>query len=174
MSEKTNYLPNNVYDIIKWVALMLVPAISAGLVAVSEIWGFTIQPEILGTLNAIAAVLGVIINVSNMNYSKRFPHLLPEPSIPVHVHQALLKITLYWLPAIAACYYAASLFVKIPYPGEIVRTIITVQVFLGLILGTYSSQTADLKEFFKLKLEEALAAITKLVGRQNDSGSGSN
>lgn len=171
MSQKINYLPNNVYDIIKWVALMLVPAISAGLVSVSEIWGFTIQPEVLGTLNAIAAVLGVIINVSNMNYSKAVA--LPAPTVPVQVHQVLLKITLYWLPAIAACYYAASLFVAIPYPGQIVRTIITVQVFLGLILGTYSTQSANLRDYFKKKIEEALEGIAKLVGRQNDSGNGS-
>lgn len=146
-------LNDKAYDVLKWIAFLVIPTISAAVVAISEIWGVSIDENVLGWLSGIAAVIGVIINLSTTTYYTIMVRM-PPPTLPVKVHQALQQITLYWLPAVATSYYVLSLYVNVPYTVPVVQTLITIQVFLGLILGTYSSQTGELKDWVKAKLND--------------------
>lgn len=62
---------NKLYDILKWIALILIPAVSALYFGLSQIWGFPYGEEIVGTLSVIDTFLGALIGISTMNYNKQ-------------------------------------------------------------------------------------------------------
>lgn len=62
-------LPNRWYDILKWVAIIALPAISTFIVVVSKIWGWAdLGGMIAQTITAVAVLLGALLGVSSMNY----------------------------------------------------------------------------------------------------------
>ena len=63
-------LNNKVYDIIKWVVILLLPAIAVFYGNLGEIWNFPYVDEIVKTINAGTLFLGVITGISTMNYNK--------------------------------------------------------------------------------------------------------
>lgn len=66
-----NILINNkVYDILKWTALIALPAIGTLYFALAGIWGFPYGEEIVGTITAIDTFLGALLGVSAKMYRK--------------------------------------------------------------------------------------------------------
>jgi hypothetical protein len=63
-------LSNKVYDILKYVALIVLPAVGTLYFALAGIWGFPFGEEIVGTLSAIEAFLGAILVISTAQYNK--------------------------------------------------------------------------------------------------------
>ena len=63
-------MPDKVYDILKWIALVVLPAIATLYAALSGIWGFPYGEQIVGTIAAIDTFFGVVIGVSSIQYSK--------------------------------------------------------------------------------------------------------
>ena len=71
-------LSNSVYDALKFIAQILLPAIGTLYFALSKIWGTEIFPypaEIVGTITAVDAFLGAILGISTMQYNKDQPPL---------------------------------------------------------------------------------------------------
>ena len=62
-------LSNKVYDILKWVLFIFVPAFNVLLGTLGTIYGFETETIIL-TIDAIALFLGTIVGISNYNYKK--------------------------------------------------------------------------------------------------------
>lgn len=63
-------LSNKSYDILKWVAQILLPAIGVLYFALAGIWGFPYGEEIVGTITAVDAFLGCILGISTKQYNK--------------------------------------------------------------------------------------------------------
>lgn len=63
-------LSDKVYDILKWVALIALPAVGTLYFALAEIWGWPYANEIVGTITAIDTFLGVLLGVSAAQYKK--------------------------------------------------------------------------------------------------------
>ena len=63
MSSKT-------YDILKFIALIVLPAVGTLYFALAQIWGLPYGEEIVGTITAIDAFLGTILGVSTSSYKK--------------------------------------------------------------------------------------------------------
>ena len=63
-------MSNKVYDILKQVELIVLPAISTLYFALSGLWGFPYGEEIVGTLAAIEIFLGTILQISSAQYKK--------------------------------------------------------------------------------------------------------
>lgn len=63
-------LDNKTYDVLKWVAQILLPASATLYVAVAGIWGFPYAKEIAGTISAVDLFLGALLGISSMNYYK--------------------------------------------------------------------------------------------------------
>lgn len=61
-------LSNRAYDILKWVAIIALPAIATFVVAIFEIWDIPFANEIAQTITAIATLIGALLCVSSMNY----------------------------------------------------------------------------------------------------------
>ena len=63
-------LKNEVYDVLKWIAQILLPALGTLYFAVAKIWGLPYPAEIVGTITAIDAFLGALLGISTMQYNK--------------------------------------------------------------------------------------------------------
>lgn len=61
---------NKVYDILKWIALILLPALGTLYFALASIWGFPYAEQIVGTITAIDTFLGVLLGISTSSYKK--------------------------------------------------------------------------------------------------------
>lgn len=64
-------MSNKLYDVLKWVAMYLLPAAGTLYFALSGIWGLPYGEEIVGTLTAIDTFLGVLLGISTANYYKK-------------------------------------------------------------------------------------------------------
>lgn len=63
-------LPDNVYNVLKWITLILLPALATLYFALSGIWGFPYGEQIVGTLAAIETFLGALLGISTIQYNK--------------------------------------------------------------------------------------------------------
>lgn len=63
-------LSNKAYDILKWIAQILLPALGTLYFALVGIWGFPYGEQIIGTITAVDVFLGVLLGVSSANYNK--------------------------------------------------------------------------------------------------------
>lgn len=64
-------MSNKAYDVLKWVALIVLPALCAFVTAIAEIWHLPYGPQISGTVAAVATFLGALLQVSTAKYRKR-------------------------------------------------------------------------------------------------------
>ena len=63
-------LTNKVYDVLKYIVLIVLPAIATLYMAVAEIWGLGYVEQVAGTISAADAFLGAIICISTAEYNK--------------------------------------------------------------------------------------------------------
>ena len=63
-------LNNKVYDILKWIALICLPALGTLYFALSSVWGLPYAEQIIGTVAAVDTFLGAVLGISTMNYNK--------------------------------------------------------------------------------------------------------
>ena len=64
-------MSNKMYDVLKWIALVVLPAIATLYFALAGIWGFPYGEEIVGTITAIDAFLGALLGISSAQYNKK-------------------------------------------------------------------------------------------------------
>lgn len=63
-------LPDKVYDVLKYCAMIVLPAISTLYLALAGIWNLPFGEQISGTIMAIDTFLGVLLGISSANYNK--------------------------------------------------------------------------------------------------------
>ncbi len=63
-------LDNKIYDILKYVALIVLPAIGTLYFGLAKIWGLPFGEEIVGTITVIDTFLGALLGVSSNQYNK--------------------------------------------------------------------------------------------------------
>lgn len=61
---------NKIYNILKYVALIVLPALATLLLGIGELWGIGIMPKIAGTVTLVATFLGALLQVSTAKYWK--------------------------------------------------------------------------------------------------------
>ena len=64
-------LSNKAYDILKWIAQILLPALGTLYFALSKIWGFPFATEVVGTIAAVDTFLGAVLGISTAEYNKK-------------------------------------------------------------------------------------------------------
>lgn len=64
-------LKNSIYDTLKWIAQIVLPAIATLYFALASIWGLPYGEQIVGTITAVDAFLGAILGISTAQYNKR-------------------------------------------------------------------------------------------------------
>ena len=62
---------NKVYDILKWIALVGLPALTALWLTLAHIWGFPYAEAIGATMAAVTTFLGAVLGISSIQYQKK-------------------------------------------------------------------------------------------------------
>ncbi|MCQ4834037.1 phage holin [[Clostridium] symbiosum] len=63
-------ISNETYDILKWIAMYLLPAVGTLYFALAGIWGIPYGEQVVGTITAIDTFLGVLLGLSSASYNK--------------------------------------------------------------------------------------------------------
>ena len=61
---------NKLYDILKWVAILLLPALATLINVIGQIWGIPVCEPIAQTVTALGVFLGAILGISSIQYKK--------------------------------------------------------------------------------------------------------
>lgn len=64
-------LNNKIYNILKYIAQIGLPALGALYFALSQIWGLPYGEEVVGTVTAIDLFLGALLGISSVKYNKQ-------------------------------------------------------------------------------------------------------
>jgi hypothetical protein len=62
-------MTNKVYDIMKYIAQIVLPAIGTLYFALASIWGLPYGEQIVGTITAVDTFLGAILMISTSKYN---------------------------------------------------------------------------------------------------------
>lgn len=65
-------MPSKVYDILKWIAQILLPALGTLYFALANIWGLPCAEQVVGTITALDTFLGIILGLSAARYNKYY------------------------------------------------------------------------------------------------------
>lgn len=63
-------MTNETYDLLKYIAQIVLPAAGALYFALARIWGLPYGEEIVGTITAVDAFLGAVLKISTDQYHK--------------------------------------------------------------------------------------------------------
>lgn len=63
-------LDNHIYDVLKWLVLVVIPALTTAYVGLSAIWGWPYAEPIAKTSAIVCTLIGSIIGISTINYNK--------------------------------------------------------------------------------------------------------
>ena len=63
-------LPDGLYDILKWIVTIVLPAVAVLIAALAPVWGWADAEKLVLTINAVTAFLGALIGVSCWQYNK--------------------------------------------------------------------------------------------------------
>lgn len=61
---------NKAYDVLKWIAMYLLPALGTLYFAIASIWNLPYGEQVVGTITAIDTFLAVVLGISNYSYKK--------------------------------------------------------------------------------------------------------
>lgn len=64
-------MSDKVYNILKYVAMIVLPAIGTLYAALAGIWGFPYGDQVVGTILAVDTFLGALLGISTANYNKK-------------------------------------------------------------------------------------------------------
>lgn len=63
-------LENRVYDVLKWVAILFLPALAILIRTVFAIWNIPYGEQISSTIIAIQVFLGAVLGISTLQYKE--------------------------------------------------------------------------------------------------------
>ncbi len=62
---------DKVYDVLKWIAMVVLPALGTLYFALAGIWNLPYAEQAVGTVTAVDTFLGVMLGVSSIHYKKQ-------------------------------------------------------------------------------------------------------
>ena len=63
-------LNSKVYDILKWITMIVLPACATAYVGLAAIWGWPYADQIAKTTAVICTLLGALLGISTAQYNK--------------------------------------------------------------------------------------------------------
>lgn len=62
-------MSNKLYDVLKWVTMVGLPALTTLWLTLASIWGFPYAEPIGATMGAVTVFLGAILGISSIKYA---------------------------------------------------------------------------------------------------------
>lgn len=66
-------LNNKIYDFLKWIVMIVIPALTTAYVGLSGIWGWPYAEEVAKTSAVVCVLLGALLGISTAQYNKQEP-----------------------------------------------------------------------------------------------------
>ena len=66
-------LPNKLYDWLKWIVMIAIPALTTAYVGLAEIWNWPCPDAIAKTAAIVCTLLGALLGISTAQYNKQEP-----------------------------------------------------------------------------------------------------
>lgn len=66
-------LNSKVYDVLKWITMIVLPALATAYVGLAAIWGWPYADEVAKTTTVICTLLGALLGISTAQYNKSQP-----------------------------------------------------------------------------------------------------
>ena len=63
-------LNDNIYNLLKWITLVVIPALTTAYVGLSAVWGWPYATEIAKTSAVVCTLLGALLGISTASYYK--------------------------------------------------------------------------------------------------------
>lgn len=63
-------LHNKVYDVLKWVTMIVLPALATAYVGLASIWAWPYADEVAKTTAVVCTLLGALLGISTAQYNK--------------------------------------------------------------------------------------------------------
>lgn len=63
-------MSNKVYDILKWIAMIVLPALATLYLGLSNVWGLPYGEEVSTTITLVNTFLGAVLMISTSQYNK--------------------------------------------------------------------------------------------------------
>lgn len=154
-------LSNKMYDILKWVAQLVLPASATLYYGVSNVWGLPYQTEIVGSIVASNVWLAAVLVVSNSQWqsvqieSLKYAAIGEDDYIQVpgapfgmdkSTYNVLKWVTLAFFPATGALYFTLAGLWSFPYGVEVAATIAAITAFSGVVLGVSKTKFAKVQQ----------------------------
>lgn len=64
-------MTNKTYDILKWIALILLPALATFYAAIAAVWCLPYTEQVVGTITAVDTLLGTLLKISADKYAAK-------------------------------------------------------------------------------------------------------
>jgi hypothetical protein len=64
-------LNDRIYDLLKWICMVVIPALTTAYVGLSAVWGWPYATEIAKTSAVICTLLGALLGISTAQYNKQ-------------------------------------------------------------------------------------------------------
>jgi hypothetical protein len=146
-----NYLQVNskTYDVLKWVALILLPALAVFYTAISGTMphGLPYTVEVVKTITALDAFLGILLGISTAQYNSGRPTSMSVESVESvdgvidnKTYDILKFVAQIFLPAFATLYFTIGSTWGLQNPEQVVAIIMAVDSFLGMMLDFNNNQ----------------------------------
>jgi hypothetical protein len=66
-------ISNSLYDTLKWIVMIVIPALTTAYVGLSGIWGWPYAEEVAKTSAVVCVLLGALLGISTAQYNKQEP-----------------------------------------------------------------------------------------------------
>lgn len=63
-------LSNKAYDVLKWIALVLLPALAALYIGLASLWHLPNPEGVAGTVSLVDTFLGIVLHLNSNSYAK--------------------------------------------------------------------------------------------------------
>ena len=64
-------LSSPVYDVLKWIVMIVLPALSTAYVGLAAVWGWPLADEVAKSCSVICVLLGALLGISTAEYNKQ-------------------------------------------------------------------------------------------------------
>ena len=73
-------LPDTVYNVLKWVTMIVLPACATAYVGLAAIWGWPYADQVAKTTAVICTLLGALLGISTAQYNKDASETIYTPA----------------------------------------------------------------------------------------------
>lgn len=63
-------LSNKVYDVLKWITMIVLPALATAYTGLAAVWGWPYSGEIAKTVAVVCTLLGALLGISTAEYNR--------------------------------------------------------------------------------------------------------